>query len=544
MRVHVDCAVATVVESTPEERIWLRSYLSWSDPQARFHNGNPVVELFNDFDNTFPAGFAGKVRKAAATRTHLSGRLDPIDVQLVDVRKPPAPRQDVDLSFLRDYQQAAVEAALTRTRGIVQISTGGGKTECMAGLVACVPERWLIIVPQADLLQQTAERIERRTGEVAGIIGDGQWSPSRVTVATFQTLSRRMSKARDKRAYDFMASIRGVIVDECHSAASGTLSFTLSKAINAYYRIGFSATPLDRSDKKALFVIAQLGGVIHRTTSAELRAMGMLADAEITMVRVEQGSTAPTWQGVYGECIVKSKARNAVVVEMAKQCRKPALVFVSQVRQGVALLPMVRKAGLRAELVWGEDDTEARRKALADLVAGRLDVIVCSSVFQQAIDIPTLEAVVNAAGGASVIQALQKIGRGTRVTADKKTFQVFDVYDDGNKWLAKHSRTRCDVYEREGYQVRTIEAADLGVTVADPRRDEHGFIVGSKAQADHRQAQRGAALRDLAGIDKIRVGKRGKILRPHNLIGYECETCGASIGNLAVECPGYRPEEA
>ena len=106
MRVHVDCAVATVVESTPEERIFLRQYLSWSDPQARFHNGNPIVELFNDYDNTFPAGFAGKVKRAAATRTHLSGRLDPIDVQLVDVRRPPAPRQDVDLSFLRDYQRA------------------------------------------------------------------------------------------------------------------------------------------------------------------------------------------------------------------------------------------------------------------------------------------------------------------------------------------------------------------------------------------------------------------------------------------------------
>jgi len=129
------------------------------------------------------------------------------------------------------------------------------------------------------------------------------------------------------------------------------------------------------------------------------------------------------------------------------------------------------------------------------------------------------------------------------VTADKKTFQVFDIYDDGNKWLAKHSRTRRDVYEREGYKVRTIEAADMGVTVADPRRDEHGFIVGSAAQTSHRQEQRAAALKELAGIDKIRVGKRGKILRPHTLVGYECQTCGAAIGNLAVECPGYRPED-
>lgn len=871
MRVHVDCAVAKVVESTPEERIWLRSYLTFQDPQARFSNGNPVVELFNDFDNTFPAGFAGKVRKAAAARTHPSGRLDPIEVEMVDVRKPPAPRADVDLSFLRDYQRQAVESALSKTRGIIQISTGGGKclgrgtgvlkfdgtiipveqvqvgdllmgpdskprrvlsttqgtgplfkivplrgqawvcndvhvltlahtrtgelvdiplneylqqsptfkhlhkqtgtgvefapcgqlpidpyflgvwygdgsknlqsvsvskpdveirelmqemaedwglelrvdqyregdcptyrlvktegkrnplitalrsvvgdattlpheyltasrwdrecflaglldtdghlhrtgyeitqkqkgiadgimflarslgmraickekvvngtvyyrvhisgdcsslplrierkkagprrinknptrtgfsvealgvgeyfgftldddgrfllgdftithnTECMAGIVACVPERWLIIVPQADLLMQTADRIEKRTGERPGIIGDGQWAPSRITVATFQTLSRRMSRAKDKRAYEFMASMRGVIVDECHSAASGTLLFVLSKATNAYYRIGFSATPLDRSDKKSLFVISQLGGIIHRTTSAELRAMGMLADAHITMVRVEQGSTAPTWQGVYGECIVRSKVRNAVVVEMTKRAKPPALVFVSQVRQGQMLLPMIKAAGLRAELVWGEDDTEARKRALDALVAGRLDVIICSSVFQQAIDIPTLEAVINAAGGASVIQALQRIGRGTRVTADKKAFQVFDVFDDGNRWLNKHSRTRQDTYEKEGYQVRVIEASDLGVTVADPRRDEHGFVKGSAAQAAHRAAIRRDALRSLAGVDNLRMPSRGRILRPHQPVGGECSVCGAGFGNWAEECPGYRPEEA
>lgn len=544
MRIEVDCAVARVVESTPEERIFLRGYLTFQDPQARFSNGNPVVELFNDFDNTFPAGFAGKVRKAAATRTHPSGRLDPITVEMVDVRKPPAPRADVDLSFLRDYQRQAVESALTKTRGIIQISTGGGKTECMAGIVACVPERWLIIVPQADLLMQTADRIEKRTGERPGIIGDGQWAPNRITVATFQTLARRMSRAKDKRAYEFMASVRGVIVDECHSSASGTLLFVLSKAVNAYYRIGFSATPLDRSDKKSLFVISQLGGIIHKTTSAELRAMGMLADANITMVRVEQGSTAPTWQGVYGECIVRSRVRNAVVVEMTKRAKPPALVFVSQVRQGQALLPMIKAAGLRAELVWGEDDTEARKRALDALVAGRLDVIVCSSVFQQAIDIPTLEAVVNAAGGASVIQALQRIGRGTRVTADKKAFQVFDIFDDGNRWLNKHSRTRQDTYEKEGYQVRVIEASDLGVTVADPRRDEHGFVKGSSAQAAHRAAIRRDALRSLAGVDNLRMPSRGRILRPHQPVGGECSICGAGFGNWAAECPGYRPEEA
>jgi len=543
MRIEVDCATAKVVEATPAERDWLRGYLTFNDPRARFTNGNPVIDLLDPMTDTFPAGFAIKAWRAGATRTHLSGRLDPITIELVDVRASPPERRDIPLEWLRDYQRKAVETALARTRGIIQMPTGAGKSVTAAGIIASVPDKWLVLVPQADLLEQFAAHFRQRLGEEPGIIGDGIWNPQRVTIATFQTLSRRMSKAKDHAAYELVRSVRGLIVDEVHQAASGTFNFVLSKAINAYYRIGFSATPLDRSDKKSIFVIAQLGGIIHRTTSAELRALGMLADARIKMVRVEQGSTAPTWPGVYGECVVKSKPRNAVVVHMAAAAQKPALVFVSQVRQGNALLPLIQKAGMRAELVWGEDDTDQRRKALKDLVEGRLDVIVCSSVFQQAVDIPSLASVVNGAGGSSVIQTLQRIGRGTRVTKDKTTFEVWDVLDDGHRWLRKHGAQRKDVYESEGYRVEVLDSIGAA-PVVDTRKDEHGFVMGSAAQAAHRAAVRREALQQLTGLDTLKNPRRGKILRPHQVVGYACTVCGAPNDCLPPECPGYMPDEA
>lgn len=546
MRIEVNCATARVVEGTAEERTWLREYLVFDDPQARFHNGERFVELVNPVDDSFPSGFAGKVKKAAATRTHPSGRLDPIEVELVDVRTRPPPRVPVDLSWLRPYQQQAVEAALTRTRGIIQMPTGAGKSVASAGIVASVPSaKWLILVPQSDLLEQFAKHLRDRLGEEPGIIGDGQWNPQRVTVATFQTLSRRMSKARDQAAYSFMRSVQGIIVDECHQVASGTFSFVTSKATNAFYRLGISATPLDRSDRKSIFVLGQIGGIIHKVSSAELREQGYLAEATIRMVRLEQGSGAPTWQGVYGECVVRSKPRNAVVAEMAARVAKPALVFVSQVAQGKVLMPMLKAKGLRAEFVWGEDDTEERRKALKDLVEGRLDVIVASSVFAQGVDIPSLAGVINAAAGMSVILTLQRLGRGTRVAEGKRTFECWDVLDDGNRHLAKHGRGRKDVYEREGFKVEVLEATDLVGTLAaaDGRRDEHGFLLGSAAQIAWRNARRKEALQDLAGVESLRRGYKGKILRPHQIDGYECAVCGAATDNLPPACAGYRVEE-
>lgn len=543
MRIEVDCALSRIVQASPEEREWIRNYLTFEDPQARFSNGNPIVELVNPIDDTFPSGFAGKVRAAGASRTTLQGKPAPITVDLVDIRKRPAARVHPDLSWLRDYQKAAAETALTKTRGIVQMPTGAGKSVTAAGIIASVPCRWLILVPQSDLLEQFAKHIRERLNEEPGIIGDGQWNPQRITVATFQTLSRRMTKNKDKATFAFMRSIEGMIVDESHQVASGTMSFVCSQAVNAFYRIGISATPLDRTDKKSVFVIAHLGGIIHKVTSAELRARGFLADATVRMVRCVQGSNAPTWPGVYGDCVVRSKPRNQVIVEMAKQAAKPALVFVNHVKHGATLLPLIRKAGMSAQLVWGQDDTDERRKAISELVAGKLDVIVCSNVFAQGVDIPSLASVVNAAGGASVILTLQRLGRGTRVTEDKKTFEAWDVLDDGNRYLAKHGRTRRDTYEREGFKVDVIEPGALGVTTPDPRKDEHGFTLGSAAQAAHRAAIRKEALQQLAGVDKLSSPTRVKVLQPHEVVRGECVHCGAPKGNLAPACPGYRTEE-
>ena len=545
MRIEVDCASSRVVEATPEEREWIRNYLTFSDPQARFSNGNPVVELVNPIDDTFPSGFAGKVRKAGEARLLPSGKPAPITVELVDVRTRPPPRQAVDLAWLRDYQRQAVETALTKARGIVQMPTGAGKSVAAAGIVASVPEaRWLVLVPQSDLLEQFAKHIRERLGEEPGIIGDGQWNPQRITVATFQTLSRRMTKNRDQRAFAFMRSVQGMIVDEAHQCASGSFSFVCSQAVTAFYRIGISATPLDRTDKKSVFVIAQLGGLIHKTSSAELRARGFLADATVKMVRCVQGSNAPTWPGVYGECVVRSKARNALIAQMATVAAKPALVFVNHVKHGATVLPLIRKAGLQAKLVWGEADTEERREAIKDLVEGRLDVIVCSNVFAQGVDIPSLKSVINAAGGSSVILTLQRLGRGTRVTESKTTFEAWDVLDDGNRYLAKHGRTRQDTYEREGFKVEVIDHLSGVEGAPDPRKDEHGFVLGSSAQAKWRADQRKEALQALAGVDKMRNPSRCKVLRPHQMSDGECQLCGASVGNLAPECPGYQPEEA
>lgn len=501
MRIELGNVDARLLAATAEERAFVREYLTYDDPQARFANVDRFVELLG-VDDTFPAGLVGKLRAAAKAHT------PPFPVDIEDPRPEPCDlRIAFKVDWLRDYQRRAFEACLKRGRGIVRIPTGGGKTEVMAALAFNLVGEWLIVVPQADLLYQTADRIEQRTGERPGILGDGVIDVRRVTVATFQTLHKKLTKDRDPVVRDLVDRVTGLMVDECHTLPAGSLYHVARACRSAHRRIGFSGTPLERGDKKSLFVIAMLGSVIVDITAQELIARGVLARPKVKMLRVVQGSTAPTWQGVYGECVVRSKKRNAAVVAASVRARKPALVFVSQVQHGKKLLPELQRAGLRASLVWGEHGTDARKRHLTSLERGDLDVIVCSTVFQTGIDFPGLEAVVIGGGGASVIAALQKLGRGTRKVEGKDTFEVWDILDDGHRWLRRHSGERRDAYEREGHEV-VVEDAGLGDD--DVRRDEDGHVVGSPEQAKARTAQRHEASRDLIGTPTLSNPNRGR----------------------------------
>lgn len=248
--------------------------------------------------------------------------------------------------------------------------------------------------------------------------------------------------------------VNGAVVHNCHQTPAKTIFQITVASINAAYRIGLSGTPFDRGDQKGMATIGALGPVIHRVKSDELIAAGFLSEPDITMYECEQESSKPTFQGAYGDLIVKSTKRNKLAVDIMTKCARPFLAFVKQVNHGKDLIKRGEKKGLRLAFVWGDKNTKQRDAAIRDLERGDIDGIVCNVVFQQGIDIPSLAGVCRFMGGKSVISTLQVIGRGMRVTETKNTFEVHDIFDVGNNWMEKHSTKRRKSYEREGHKVK------------------------------------------------------------------------------------------
>jgi superfamily II DNA or RNA helicase len=460
MLIAVENHLSCILEMMPEEEDWIFEYLSFSEPVFRKNYKTGKVEfkqnkqrtIVNRKNLTFPSGFIRMLYKQAKKED------PPIEIQISDRRiRPPAHTISPIPEYLRDYQREAVDIILKRKRGIIHHSTGAGKTVVAVALAQCVPIRWLFLVRSKDLLDQTAEKYLEFTKQTAGIIGDGRIEFSdedQLVVATSQTLNARRS---DSELWKLIQTVEGIMVDECHGLAARVLQRITLATQNAYYRVGFSGTPLARSDARSLLVIGALGPVIHRVKADELVDAGYLSKAHIEMHKIEQYSTKPTWQGAYGELIVRSASRNKLVTRLMKKAKPPCLVFVKEIKHGQILKQRAEKAGLRVEFISGNKLTPERKNAIKRLIRGDIDCIIATVVFQEGIDIPELRSLVIATSGKSAIQTLQRIGRGMRKTDSKHTFDVYDIYDTGNTWTEKHSAARKNWYKKEGHEVKIME---------------------------------------------------------------------------------------
>ncbi len=206
--------VTRVLRSTPQERSWLRGYLSYDEAGQRYR-ARDREPLYNPLADTFPGGLTPLVVSDAAKEGY--------QVELIDKREIPCqPDPGADLSWLRDYQKEALLAVLDHTRGILAMPTGSGKTSVAVGLAASLPVPWVFLVHRSGLAIQAAERYEMHTKRYAGRIVEGKWDipdGTSLVCASFASLVGAM-KRHDPRVLRLVSEARGLVVDECFPAGT------------------------------------------------------------------------------------------------------------------------------------------------------------------------------------------------------------------------------------------------------------------------------------------------------------------------------------
>lgn len=458
--------VWAAVEGAPTDHAFLRDYLSVKKKGAEhseaFRRGvwDGRERLYKEKEARFPSGLVRAVVAAAKKQG--------IDVEVVDARVAPAAGWDeTRIPFLRDYQLDGCRAGVQRRRGMIVMPTGSGKTQVFVGLaLGFAALRWLVLVDTKDLLQQAAERFEKYSnGEKAGRWGDGVHDARRFTVATLQSIHRGL-EAEDPRVVALVARAQGLIVDEVHVLPAETYFSVAMACEDAYFRFGTTATALMRGDERDFLAVGATGPVIYEVDPKTLMDRGLLARPRIIFVENPCPKVTGSFEEVYEALVMLSDDRNELVVEMARAAPRPTLVFVRRETHGHELARRLRVSGLRAEFVWGKSSTPARAAAAERLQRGNIDVLVTSKIFNKGVDLPLIGGGVNAAGGASGIDALQRLGRFMRTAKGKKDFVYYDVLDRNDRWLRRHASARMETYRADGYEVEEITRSELAARAA------------------------------------------------------------------------------
>lgn len=371
---------------------------------------------------------------------------------------------------LRDYQNEALLSVMLNTlngawnpRGVLSMATGSGKTEVAAAIYQSLPVPTLFLVHRKDLMVQTIDRF-KKYNVTAGQLGAGKRNlKENVTVATVQTLDsilNRTGAGRDELLDYLCNKVEMVFFDEAHLLAAdlqrGNIFIRVSRLMkSAYARIGLTATPFMRDNYSNWLLEGETGPARYQITNQTLIGDGFLAEPIVHMMKVPPvDDIKGAWQNQYDLGIVSYRPRNKLVVDAIGKSPKPALVMVSRVAHAKILQSAAAIRGMDIPVLKGDSPLQERKRVSKLLRDKKIDAVICTTIFDEGIDIPSLRTIILAGGGKSKIKGLQRVGRGLRTDDGKEDVKIVDFYDAQAPMLKSHSTARKKLWREQGFKIK------------------------------------------------------------------------------------------
>lgn len=373
-----------------------------------------------------------------------------------------------DQERLRPYQREAVRVATTPRgslgmvgRGIVKMPPRSGKTLTAAAIAGTLNVRTLFVVPALTLMYQARNALSEALGVRVGAIGDQRWEPEDITVATVQTLVARRGKntRRDPARPEYLELLRSadlLIFDECHHLEADLWRKVMMDS-GAPYKIGLSATVfLDHQRECELGVIwlrACTGELLVDISTSDLIEQGYLVPPEVRIYPVREPELKQRgWsQRLWRQAIYNNQTRNQLIVDLTDRLIREeglrTVVISNRLEQVGAISRMLDRARVRFARLTGQTNQETRDRQFKRFQRGELQALV-GTVVDEGIDIPEIEAVVNAEGGSDIKTTYQRL-RCLTPAPGKDRAVVVDFMDLTHPYFADHSLQRLQVYQGE-----------------------------------------------------------------------------------------------
>ncbi|MDR9793059.1 DEAD/DEAH box helicase family protein [Aeribacillus sp. FSL K6-2848] len=311
-------------------------------------------------------------------------------------------------------------------KAMVVMATGLGKTY-LAAFFARNFQKALFIAHREEILRQAKRSFQRVIpNKTFGIYDRNKKDKDAdIIFASIFTLSmKKHLKAFSKDAFDL------IIIDEFHHDAARSYQRVLDY-FEPKFLLGITATP-DRNDNKDVYAICD-GNVAYKIDFIEAVQRGWLAPFRYYGVYDDTDYSKIKWLGNrYDETeLLQVQLREEMADKILKAWEKykktRTLVFCSSIKQADFLSEYFRKRNYRTVSLHSQQTDIPRDQAIAMLEKGELDAIFTVDLFNEGVDIPSVDTLLFVRPTESLTVFTQQVGRGLRLYEGKDYCVIIDL---------------------------------------------------------------------------------------------------------------------
>lgn len=426
-----------IQHSVPITQQWLDSYAqSYTPPPDRpqrpvhHETAEPVVDVAegDELPDLPPTTSTGEV--AELIPRHDDGQSDDRDTPSLRSREPEQPLllpNRMQRDALREIEALRLDG---RERALVISATGTGKTILSALSVRTAsPERMLFVVHREQILDRTIQEFRRvlrgRPEDFGKLSGSRKQTSASYVFATVQTLSQQhVLNEFPPETFDY------IVIDEAHRATAASHRRVLDY-FTPKFLLGMTATP-ERLDGHNVFELFDFNVAyeIRLNHALEEEMLSPFHYYGVTDVEFDDGTTASDETDL---ARLTSKPRIDHIISAIETYGQAGvdprgLIFTSRTEEARQLSQRLnerelRGRQLRTTALTGSDSVLHREHVVRELESGCLDYVVTVDVFNEGVDIPSVNQVLMLRQTASPTVFVQQLGRGLR-TADGKEYLV------------------------------------------------------------------------------------------------------------------------
>ncbi|MGG7159879.1 DEAD/DEAH box helicase family protein [Clostridium baratii] len=323
-------------------------------------------------------------------------------------------------------------------KGIVVAATGIGKTY-LSAFDSKGFDKILFVAHRDEILKQAYDSYKNVRGDKSmGFFMSGTKDCNKdIIFASVQTLGKEAYLKEEYFKNDYFDYI---VIDEFHHSVSNNYQ----RIINYFkpnFLLGITATP-ERMDNKDVFAVCdynvayeiRLPEAINRGDLCPFRYYGVF-DETVDYTKI------PQYKGKYkGEELEKAlmldKRANLILKHYSKFNSLRALGFCSSKNHAEYMAKYFNDNGVKACAVYSDSNSENsldRKEAIEKLTKGELNIVFSVDMFNEGVDIKSIDMVIFLRPTESPTVFLQQLGRGLRKAKGKDYVNVLDFIGNFKK---------------------------------------------------------------------------------------------------------------